>query len=313
MRLIFMGTPEFAVPSLEAVVAAGAMVVAVITQPDKQKGRGMQLAPPPIKERALQLGLTVLQPHRLREPGFEVTFAGLQPDVAAVVAYGQLVPASLLRLPRLGFVNVHPSLLPRYRGASPIQQALLDGCEETGVTTMYLDEGMDTGDIILQARTAIAPAEDAGSLHDRLAVLGAELLVESLQQIATGAAPRRPQDHRLATITRRLRREDGLLCWEGASQDLANQVRAYTPWPGAYTFLGRERLKVWRAQPVVSCQAESVPGTVIGVDESGVHVACGSGALCLQEVQPGSGLRMSGAAYARGRALGRGSRFACGT
>jgi methionyl-tRNA formyltransferase len=309
LRLVFFGTPEFALPSLDLAIASDLNVVAVVTQPDKPKGRGMRVAPPPVKVRALELSLPVLQPQRVDDPEFLAAVSALEPDVAAVVAFGRIIPQSLLKLPRLGVINVHPSFLPLYRGASPIQQALLDGAAETGVSTMYLDEGMDTGDVILQVRTPIHEEEDAGSLHDRLAELGANLLLDTLHRVAVGTAPRMPQNHTLATVTRRLKREDGLLRWDGCSRALANQVRAFSPWPGAYTFRDGGRLKVWRAQAQDVDDTEMGSGYVKSVDNEGIQVVCGRGTLRLQEVQPENAKRMRATAYAHGYRIERGTRF----
>ena len=295
-----MGTPEFAIPALEALVEADSDIIAVVTQPDRARGRGMRVSPPPLKKRALALGLPVMQPKRVSDPEFTSWLVDQEPDVIAVVAFGQMIPKSLLDVPPLGWVNVHPSLLPLYRGASPIQQAVLEGAKETGVTTMYLDEGMDTGDIILQVSTPIGHDENAGSLHDRLARLGAELLVETLRQIESSTAERRPQEENLATVTRRLRREDGRLDWSQTCTSLANRIRAFTPWPGAFAYYKDLRVKIWRAVPRVDSPGAGSPGQIIDMTDEGLEVLCGSGTLLLQELQPDSGKRMSATAFAHG-------------
>lgn len=311
MRLVFMGTPEFAVPSLRAIVNAGFEVCAVVTQPDRPKGRGMRLTPPPVKICAQELQLPVYQPEKVRDAGFIDQLQNLVPDCVAIVAFGQLIPENLLRLPPLGFINVHPSLLPKYRGATPIQQALLDGETETGVSTMYLDKGMDTGDIILQVKTPIGAEENAGDLHDRLAYIGADLLVETLRLVGTGKAPRTPQNHAAATVTHRLRECDGQLHWDQSATALVNRVRAFTPWPGAYTFYMAERLKVLKAR-VLPC-AESISGLqqgcIFAISEEGIQVVCANGIVEILAVQPQNSRVMSAAAYAHGKRLQPGDCF----
>lgn len=312
MRLLFMGTPDFAVPSLDAVAAAGFHIAAVVTQPDRPRGRGMRLTAAPVKARALELGLPVLQPEKVRQPEFVATIRNLAPDCIVVVAFGQLIPSVLLELPPLGCINVHPSLLPKYRGATPIQQALLDGEAETGVTTMYLDAGMDTGDIILQERVPIASTDTAGDLHDKLACIGARLLVETLRQVQIGTAPRVPQNCVDATVTRRIGNEDGRIDWSKPADQLVNQIRAFTPWPGAFTYCNEERLKILQAValPNTTTAADTnPPGTVISIANSGLQVSCGTNLIELQKVQPQNGKPMPAADFARGRRLQPGSRF----
>jgi methionyl-tRNA formyltransferase len=311
VRLVFMGTPEFAVPSLKAIVEAGFEVSAVVTQPDRPRGRGMRLTPPPIKVCAQELQLPVYQPDKVRNAPFVQQLQDLAPDCVAVVAFGQLIPEAMLSIPPLGYINVHPSLLPKYRGATPIQQALLDGATQTGVTTMYLDKGMDSGDVILQVKTPIDAEENAGDLHDRLAGIGAELLVETLHLVSTGQAPRTPQDHAAATVTRRLNNSDGQLSWSQPAVSLANQIRAFTPWPGAYAYFMDERLKVLkaRATPCIEPFAESNWGSVLAIGEEEIQVACSDGILEILLVQPQNGRIMSAAAYAHGKRLQPGDYF----
>ncbi|NLN17914.1 MAG: methionyl-tRNA formyltransferase [Firmicutes bacterium] len=299
MRLIFMGTPEFAVPSLVAVMEAGFSVVSVVTQPDRPRGRGMQVRPTPVKEKALELGLPVMQPERLSNPKWIEVISELKPEVIAVVAFGQFLPKALLDLPPKGCVNIHPSLLPLYRGASPIQQAILDGATETGVTAMYLDEGMDTGDIISQVKVPIHEEDDAGILHDRLAKLGADLLVKTLRQIASGTAERHPQDHALATVTKRLTRDAGRINWHASSSRVANQVRAYTPWPGAFTMLENRRIKILKAVAKPD-SVEATPGRIVSISDDGLEVACGQGTLLITHLQPESSRSMPASSFVRG-------------
>ena len=324
-----MGTPEFSVPFLRALAAEeGFSIVAVVTQPDRPRGRGHRVQPPPVKEAALELGLPVLQPERVRDPEFIRTMRTLAPDVIVLVAFGQLIPRELLSLPPRGCVNVHPSLLPRHRGAAPIQAAILCGDRETGVTTMYMDEGLDTGDIILQARVEIREGETAGELQDRLAAVGVDLLLETLRQVAEGRAPRIPQEEALATYAPRLHKSEGFLRWEAGAEELDRRVRAFTPQPGAYTRRGEQRLRIWRTSWAVSGAAgeapgqeeasagsggqEPAPGTVVAIGSRGIAVQTGRGILYLQEVQPQNGRRMSGVDYANGYRLEVGSRFDSG-
>lgn len=296
-----MGTPEFALPSLERLVSSPHRVVGVVTQPDRPRGRGKRVQPPPVKVRALSLGLPVLQPQHVREEGFMELVRGLAPDVVVVVAYGRILPPSFLRLPSHGCVNLHASLLPRYRGAAPIQRAIMNGEKETGVTTMLMDEGLDTGDILLQRRVPIHEADTAGSLHDRLAREGAELLLETLELLARGCLAPRPQDHRLATYASPLKPEDELIDWQRPARDLYNQVRALNPWPVARTWLEGRVFKVWRA--AVSAfppPPEAQPGEVLASRQELV-VATGAGCLALQEVQLEGGKRLPAEDFLRGR------------
>ncbi|MGI6082687.1 MAG: methionyl-tRNA formyltransferase, partial [Limnochordia bacterium] len=271
----------------------------VVTQPDKPRGRGMKVRPTPVKEKALELGLPVMQPQRLSDPKWIAAMYELQPEIIAVVAFGQFLPKVLLELPPKGCINIHPSLLPLYRGASPIQQAILDGADETGVTIMYLDEGMDTGDIISQVKVPISEEDDAGMLHDRLAKLGADLLVNTLRQIVSGTATRHPQDHALATVTKRLRREDGRIDWRSDSSTVANQVRAYTPWPGAFTTLDNRRIKILKAI-AKSHKVKTAPGCVVSLSDDGLEVACGQGTLLIRQLQPESSKPMPASSFVRG-------------
>ncbi len=239
MRILFMGTAELACPCLEAVAKVpGDEVIAVVTQPDRPKGRDLKPTPPPVKVAAERLALPVQQPLKIREPAAIDSLRAVQPDLIIVVAYGQILPKSVLEIPRFGCVNVHTSLLPRWRGAAPIQYAILHGDRETGVTTMYMDEHMDTGDIILQ-RTQLIHADDtSATLHDRLAKLGAGLLVETVELIAVGKAPRAKQDESRATYAKKITKDEGRIDWTRSAVEIERQVRAFNPWPGTHTRLG---------------------------------------------------------------------------
>lgn len=310
MRVVFFGTPEFAVPSLEALAAAGHELPLVISQPDRPAGRGLRLAPPPVKVTAEALGLPVAQPARVSEPEFVARLAALAPDLCVVVAFGQKISEELLQLVPGGWVNVHGSLLPRWRGAAPIARAILAGDQVTGVTTMYLGTGWDTGDMILKRETPIGEDETAGELADRLGRLGAGLLVETLALIAQGKAPREPQDDALATLAARLRPEEGELDWARPALELHNRVRAFTPSPGAFTFFRGKRLKVLRTgAPVPSFAPDALPGTLVAA-RGALYGQAGEGMLPLIAVQAEGGRPLSGAEFARGARLGVGER--CG-
>jgi len=305
MRLIFMGTPAFAVPSLDKLAAAGFEIAAVVTQPDRPRGRGQRLLPSPVKEQALALGLTVLQPPKVREPAFIAQLKELAPDLILVVAFGQILPPALLDLPPLGCVNLHASLLPRLRGAAPIQWALLNGDALTGVTTMYMAPALDTGDIILQEEEAIRDDDTAGTLAARLAARGAELLLTTVRAIRAGQAPRRPQAEAEATYAPPLTRADEVLDWQEPALALARRVRALNPQPGAVTRVAGKAVKIWRARPVQEAAGE--PGRVLAVKGGGgILVGSGAGALLVEEVQPAGRRAMPATAFASGYRVAEG-------
>lgn len=308
LRAVFLGTPEFAVPSLQALLDE-AEVLAVITQPDRPKGRGRQVTSPPVAEVAKAKGLRLLQPARLRSPDVIDALRALSPDVNVTVAYGKIIPREVLELPRLGSINVHPSLLPKYRGASPVVSAILNGETETGVTIMYQSMELDAGDLILQRRVSIAPDDTARTLESRLARLGAAALIEALHLIAAGRAPRIPQDHRSATYAGKLDKEHGRIDWAKPAGELVNLVRAMDPWPSAYTTHRGRLLKVWRAA-MTERAGPGEPGTVLDVRPGeGIVVAAGQGAVRLLEVQPEDRRRMSADEHARGARLRPGERL----
>lgn len=293
-----MGTADFAVPCLRAVVEAGHAVAAVVSQPDRPRGRGMALRPSPVKAAALELGLPVLQPEKASQPEFIQALRELAPEAIVVVAYGQILRPAVLEIPPRGCINVHGSLLPELRGAAPIQWSVIRGCTETGVTTMFMDAGMDTGDMVLKRSVAIRPEDTAGTLAERLAPLGAELLAQTLARVESGTAPREAQDPARATYAPMLRREDGALPWQESAEQIRNRIHGCNPAPGAYTFrAGRELVKVWRAE-VVPDVPGGEPGTVL--DPGGLVLAAGEGAVRLLEVQPENRARLDGAAYSRG-------------
>ena len=302
MRIAFMGTAELAGPCLEAVAKVpGHEVVAVVTQPDRPKGRDLKPAPPPVKIVAERLGLSVQQPLKIREPAAIDALRAAQPDLIIVVAYGQILPKSVLEIPRLGCVNVHTSLLPRWRGAAPIQYAILHGDRETGVTTMYMDEHMDNGDIILQRAQLIHADDTSATLHDRLAKLGAVLLTETVMLIAEDKAPRAKQDETLATYAKKITKEDGRIKWTSSAIEIERQVRAFNPWPSAYTHAGDLLLKIWKVEIV-----EGVTGNPGELQEDFV-VATGQGGLRILELQSANSKRMPIDAFLRGHKVEAGT------
>ncbi|HEY6061617.1 MAG TPA: methionyl-tRNA formyltransferase [Gemmatimonadales bacterium] len=311
LRVVFLGTPEFAVPSLQALLAE-TDVRAVITQPDRPKGRGRQVAPPAVAGVAQAQQLRLLQPTRLRSPELIETLRAVAPDLNVTVAYGKIIPREVLDLPPLGSINVHPSLLPKYRGASPIAAAILSGETETGVTIMYQSMELDAGDIILQRRAPIAPDDTTRTLEARLARLGADALLEALRLIASGSAPRIPQDHRAASYAGKLEKEHGRIDWAKPPAAVVNLVRAMDPWPSAFTTHRGGLLKVWRATSA-DRSPSGEPGTILEVGGgSGIVVASGGGAVRLLEVQPEDRRRMSADDYARGARVTVGERLGRG-
>ncbi len=305
MRVVFMGTPDFAVPSLQAVLDQGHEVCAVFTQPDKPKGRGHKLAPPPVKELAEKNGLPVYQPATLRDAAVQERIAGLGADVVVVVAYGKMLPQAVLDAPRLGCVNVHGSLLPKYRGAAPIQWAVLNGEAVTGVTTMFMGPGMDTGDMLLKAETPIGPEETAGELFDRLKCLGAQLLAETLVKLEKGELAPVPQKEEEATLAPMLKKEMSCVDWARPAREAHDWIRGLNPWPCAIATLEGRRLKLLASRVV---EGSGEPGEARAVDGELV-VYCGSGALVLTELQTPEGKRMSGKNYLLGHPLQSKARF----
>ena len=308
MRLVFCGTPEFAVPTLEAVLAAGHQVELVVTQPDRAAGRGMEMQAPPVKRAALAHSLPVVQPERIRKnPEFQAQLETIRPDAILVVAYGRIVPPWMLELPPLGNINLHGSLLPKYRGAAPVQWAIANGETVTGVTTMRLDEGLDTGDMLLAHALPIGPAETSPDMFRSLAEIGAELMVKTLAELAAGTLTATPQDHAQATHAPILTREDGLIDFSRPAQTLYNRWRGFQPWPGAYTSLRGKKLIVHRLRPASEAQLE--PG-VLRVSGYDITAGCGENtAILLDEVQLEGKRRMGAAEFLRGFQLRTGERL----
>ena len=295
MRIVFAGTPAFAVPSLEALLASGHSLVAVYTQPDRPAGRGRRLQPSPVKRLALVHRIPVIQPDTLRDPRAIENFARLRPDLLVVAAYGLILPREILEIPALGAINVHASLLPRWRGAAPIQRAILAGDRETGVTIMQVVEALDAGPMLLKKATPIDPRETAGQLHDRLARLGAEALREVLPALASGRVDPEPQDESRATYAAKITKAEARLDWRRPATELERAVRAYNPWPGAHTGFDGRTLRIWQAE-AVDAPAAAEPGTVIEARRT-LEVACGEGRLRLLEVQLPGGRRLPARAF----------------
>lgn len=298
IRTVFMGTPDFALSTLEGLLEAGVNLVGVYTQPDRPSGRGKKLTPPPVKVLAEARGIPVFQPQKLRAPEVVEELRALAPDLLVVVAYGQILPKSVLEIPRYGCINVHASLLPRYRGAAPINKSVIDGETETGVTTMVMDVGLDTGDMLIKRSTPIDFEETAGQLHDRLALLGREAMDETLRQLCAGTLKAEKQDDSLTCYAPMMKKEDGRIDWSRSALEIHNQVRGLDPWPGAYTGLGGEVLKIARTLPERG--QGGTPGTVISAGAEGVRVACGDGVLLVRELQLPGKKRLAAADFLRG-------------
>ncbi|NLB17946.1 MAG: methionyl-tRNA formyltransferase [Syntrophomonadaceae bacterium] len=303
MRIVFMGTAEFAIPSLYGLIQAGHDVILVITQPDRPKGRGQKLKPGPIKESAGDWGLNVFQPENIKDPTVHRLIRELDPQVLVVVAYGKILPEEVLNLPSLGSINVHGSLLPYYRGAAPIQRAIMAGEKKMGVTTMYMDKGMDTGDIILQYEVDVSGEEDHGELAALLADHGAQLLVDTIECIEAGKAPRVPQDHSRATYAPPLTRDDELIEWNQESHCIRNQIRGLSPSPGAYTWWRENKLKVFRAEIVEDVVPEAIGKVIEIVPDQGFVVGTGRGGLMIIEVQKPGKKRISASEFLKGNDL----------
>ena len=303
LRIAFMGSPQFAVPALQSLID-NHQVSVVITQSDKTAGRGKRLVSPPVKLVADAAGIPVLQPKSAKKPEFLAELASYPADIGVVVAYGKILPRAVLEAFPHGCINIHGSLLPAYRGAAPIQWALIRGEAETGITIMQLDEGMDTGPMISKRAIPIMADDTAGSLFDKLAPLGAEMLIDALAEIEAGSVTRTAQDEALATYAPMLKKQDGRIDWQRPAADVASLIRGVDPWPGAVTTLAGASLKVFAA---TLASGEGRPGTILAVDDSGLLVACGQGACLIAEVQAAGKKRMLARAFAAGRALAPGS------
>ena len=295
-----MGTPEFACPTLQKLIDRGENVIAAFTQPDRPKGRGQKLQAPPVKELAIAGSIPVFQPPKVRVPEVIEQIKALAPDMIVVVAFGQILPRALLDIPPRGCINVHASLLPRYRGAAPLNWCIVNGETETGMTTMLMDAGLDTGPMLLKRATPIGADEDIMSLHDRMSVLGADLLADTLDGLKAGTVTPEPQDDSLTCYAPMLKKENGLIDWSRPAREIHNRIRGLASWPGAYTMLADEQIKLHRSS--ISDGADS-PGTIISADRNGIVVACGSGAIVIHELQAAGSRKMDASSYLAGHPL----------
>ncbi len=319
MKIIFMGTPEFAVPSLRALVESGDEAVAVVTQPDKPKGRGLEVAPPPTKVLAERHGIPVLQPAKIKTEEFFNELKKFNPDLICVAAYGKILPKNILDLPHYGCINVHASLLPKYRGAAPINWAIIRGEKVTGITTMKMDEGMDTGDMLLKKEVPIYDEDTGETLSERLSEIGARLLIETIRLLKEGKLSPIPQVHSQATYAPMLKKEDGKIDWKKSAEEIRNLIRGAIPWPGAYTNLEGKLLKIYKARLVEDCgslndlpldhypRSQGKPGEVIKSQSGILRIATGSGALDLLEIQIEGGKKLETEAFLRGRRIKEGT------
>lgn len=302
-----MGTPEFAVPTLQALIDHH-QVIGVVTQPDKQRGRGKKVQFPPVKEKAVEYDLPVYQPQKARDEEFIAVLKDLNPDVIVVVAYGQILPESILNIPKYGCINVHGSLLPKYRGAAPIQWSVLDGEEKTGITTMYMEKGLDTGDMIEKAELVLDAKETAGSLHDKLMVMGADLLLSTLEKLENKTAVRIKQDDSKSCYAKMLTKEMGQVDFTKPAKEIERLIRGLNPWPSAYTSMNGKTMKLWDAD-VIECDVKEEPGTVIDVTKDAIVTATGKDALALKEIQLAGKKRMKVSAFLLGYHVEKGTKL----
>ncbi len=308
MKVLFLGTAEFACPTLEALLASPHEVIGVVTQPDRPKGRGQKTIATPVKSLAQKAGLPVHQPEKIRDPAFLKILESIKPEIMVVVAYGQILSAPVLAVPARGCVNVHGSLLPKYRGAAPIVRAILAGETRTGITTMFMDPGMDTGPILLTGETEIGEEDTAGTLHDRLARVGAHLLLRTLEGLETNTITPKPQDHSRATLAPKIEKEEARIRWSAPARQTFNQIRAFDPWPGAFTLLAGRILKLFRPR-LIEGGAQEPPGTIVRASHEGLRVAASQGYLLVREAQMESRPRMRVSDFLRGNPLAPGERL----
>lgn len=295
-----MGTPDFAVSSLDALIKAGFNVIGVVTQPDRPVGRKQVLTPPPVKEAALRHGLQVLQPEKIKTEEALVEVLSLSPDLIVTAAYGQILPKKLLEAPKFGCINVHASLLPKYRGGAPIHKCIVEGEKESGVTIMYMVEALDAGDMLSKVVVPIEERDTVGTLHDKLAAAGSALLIETIPALLAGELTAEVQDHDAATIAPNIKRTDEQIDWARSAEQIYNQVRGLNPWPVAFTRYQGKVWKIWWVEKVVDAAVDHQPGTILARDEDGLIIACGSGAVKITELQPEGKKRMSALDFLRG-------------
>ena len=303
MRVVFMGTPDFAVTALSSIAGAGHEILAVYTQPDKAKGRSGKLQPPPVKVRAEELGIPVFQPEKLRDEDQVAALRALQPEIIVVAAYGQILPESILAIPPLGCINIHASLLPKYRGAAPIERCILEGEEKTGVTTMYMAKGLDTGDMIEQLETKILPTDTGETLTNRLAEMGGQLILSTMEKLSAGTAVRTPQKEEESSYAKMLDKSLGCMDFHKTAAELERAVRALDPWPSAFTRIDGKNVKIYGAEVT---EETGTPGTIIDVTKKSFTIACGEGALRILRLQPEGKKPMDTAAFLNGKKLEKG-------
>lgn len=305
MNIVYMGTPDFAVPALEK-LAAEHRVSCVVTQPDAVRDRGKKIKMTPVKEKALELGITVLQPEKIKKnEGFLEELRSFEPDLIVVAAYGQILPKEVLELPKLGCVNIHGSLLPRFRGAAPIQRAILEGEEETGITIMYMEEGLDTGAMLAKRSTPIEK-KNGEQLHDELALMGAELLMETIPKLEAGELTAQPQDDAKSTYAPMISKKDGEIDFTKSPAQIERLIRAFDPWPGAFTSYKGKLLKIWEAD-ISAAENTAAPGTITGVSEKGIEISAGGGTLIARKIQLPGKKRVAVADYLKGNSIETGS------
>lgn len=311
MKIVFMGTPDFAVPCLEKLIKADYHIVEVVTQPDRPKGRKREMTPPPVKAAALHHGIPVFQPEKLREKEAVEHIVALKPDLIITAAYGQILPKEIIELPRYGCINVHASLLPKYRGGAPIHKSIIDGEPETGVTIMYMAEKLDAGDILTQVRVLIEEEDHVGTLHDKLAEAGSDLLLETIPLLVKGEIAPKKQEESEVTYAWNIQREDEKINWNRSVREIYNQIRGLNPWPVAYSELEGQVFKIWWAKELKQQQTQAEPGTILNVSPEGIDVACGEGVLRLLQVQPAGKKSMDVKDYVRGvgQSLQAGGKF----
>lgn len=311
MRVLFMGTPDFAVSSLEHLVKAEYEVIGVVTQPDRQKGRGKKITAPPVKQKAEEFGLPVFQPQKVREEGFINTLEELNPDVIVVVAYGQILPKVILELPKFGCINVHASLLPKYRGAAPLHWSIINGETKTGITTMYMNEGLDTGDMLLKEEVEIGPNMNTGELHDKLADMGGKILIKTLDLLQKDEITPEAQNDQESSYAPLLKKEHEKISWDESSSNIHNLVRGMNPWPGAYTVYNKQRLKILETRLNSLGYAENnKSGTIIEIDDTGFWVKTKDGNILITKVQPAGKKAMPAGDFINGYQIKKG--FALG-
>ena len=322
MRIVFMGTPDFSVPALKALVEAGHQVIAVVTQPDKPKGRGKEVQMTPVKIQAMEYGIPVYQPAKVREASFVEVLKGMEADVYVVIAFGQILPKAVLELPKYGCINIHASLLPKYRGAAPIQWCVIDGERETGITTMMMDVGLDTGDMLEKAVIPIEEKETGGSLHDKLSMAGGDLILSTLKKLEEGTLVRTPQTDEGTCYAKMLTKSLGDIDWNQGAVSIERLIRGLNPWPSAYTMWNGKTIKIWAAdviagreaadflsEPGVPAETGTAPGTVVCSDKRGLVVCTGGGLLSIRELQMEGKKRMDTPAFLRGYPIPAGDVF----